>query len=490
MLSKGETMILLPFNFKRLGNGKIFIVNLVGEFLVLSESNFNILINEDFEVLSEEIKEKLLTRHFICFEEDLDFTENLLAIKLRTKKDFLNDFTSLHMIVLTLRCNCICSYCHASSKGLDENEKRYDMSIDTAKKTVDMIFQSPSNYIKIEFQGGEPLLNWDVLKYIVIYAEDKNKKANKYLSFVICTNLLQINDEQLSFIKKHNIDISTSCDGPQYYHDKNRKSLISKSSYETFIKNLELCKKYLGENSVSALLTVTKDNLCVLSEVVEEYNKLGFKNVFIRALNPYGYALDNKENLSYDISEFISKYKDALNFIINKNISGVYFEESYASLLLQRILTPFSTGFVDLQSPSGAGISGVIYYYNGDVYPADEARMLATRGNKKFLMGNVYNNTFHEIFYGKVIKELVYKSCVEAMPGCSNCAFNIYCGADPIRYYVESRDIVGKRYNSGFCKKNKAIINEIIKYLLENNPNVMRVFWSWINKTPIGENDV
>lgn len=483
-------MILLPFTFKRLDNNKVFIVNIVGEFLIINKLHFEMLVNEDFKFIPEDIKMQLLARHFICGKEDLEFTEDLLAIKLRTKKDYLSDFTSLHMVVLTLRCNCMCSYCHASSKGLDEDNKRYDMSIETAQKTVDMIFESPSNYIKIEFQGGEPLLNWPVLKYIVMYAEGKNKQKNKNLSFVICTNLLSIDEEKLLFIKKHNIDISTSCDGPQYYHDKNRKSLISASAYETFINNLHLCKKFLGENAVSALLTVTKGNLYNLREVVDEYRNLGFKNVFIRALNPYGYAVDNKESLFYDVKDFIEEYKKALRYIIELNLKGIYFEESYATLLLQRILTPFSTGFVDLQSPCGAGISGVVYYYNGDVYPADEARMLATRGNKKFLMGNVKQDSFYDIFYGKVIKELVYKSCVESLPGCANCAFNIYCGADPIRYYVESESIVGKRYNSGFCEKNKAMIDEMIRYLSENEMQVMRVFWSWINKTPLGESNV
>ena len=105
-------------------------------------------------------------------------------------------------------------------------------------------------------------------------------------------------------------------------------------------------------------------------------------------------------------------------------------------------------------------------------------------------MGNVKQDSFYDIFYGKVIKELVYKSCVESLPGCANCAFNIYCGADPIRYYVESESIVGKRYNSGFCEKNKAMIDEMIKYLSENEMQVMRVFWSWINKTPLGESNV
>ena len=74
-----------------------------------------------------------------------------------------------------------------------------------------------------------------------------------------------------------------------------------------------------------------------------------------------------------------------LNYIIELNKSGTNFIECYTTLFLSRILTPFSTGFVDLQSPSGAGISGVIYNYDGKIYPADEARMLSRMGDDYFV---------------------------------------------------------------------------------------------------------
>lgn len=106
---------------------------------------------------------------------------------------------NLHMIVATLRCNCLCKYCHASS--IDMSAKQYDMSWETARKTIDLIFQSPSDDIKIEYQGGEPLLNWDIVKESILYAKFVNKIAKKDLSFVICTNLMQISKEQIDFIK-------------------------------------------------------------------------------------------------------------------------------------------------------------------------------------------------------------------------------------------------------------------------------------------------
>lgn len=477
-------MRILPFDFDRIDKDCVFLSNVAGEAVFLTAREFEVLTNEDFEWLSLERINELISKQFITEKKDIQLSVELLANKVRSRRSFLNYFTSLHMVVTTLRCNCMCSYCHASSKG-GMVDSLFDMDITTAQKTVDAIFQSPSPVIKIEFQGGEPLLNFDVIKFVVEYAEVLNKKYCKDLSFVVCTNLLEISDEQLSFLYNHKVDISTSCDGSKELHDFCRKSLISDSAYDTFVDNLNRTRRLYTDNPPSALLTVTRKNLNNLRGVVNQYIEMGFNNIFIRALNPYGYAIDNEDALNYSIEDFIEAYSDVLSYIIDLNIKGTYFVESYASLLLQRILTPFSTGFVDLQSPSGAGISGCIYYYNGDVYPADEGRMLAERGDKSFCMGNVNKDSYNEIFDGEILHEIVRNSIVESMPGCAQCAYKAYCGADPIRYYVESGDIVGKRYNSNFCKKNKELIKELFKYIKQNDRDTMRVFWSWINRKPL-----
>lgn len=479
-------MKILPYDFDRIDSEHVLITNVAGEATVLRRLEFEALCNEDFEYISEEQINELVAKNFVYTTDNLALSIDLLANKLRSRKDYLRYFTSLHMIVLTLRCNCMCSYCHASSKG-GIDDKKYDMDELTAKNTVDMIFLSPSPTIKIEFQGGEPTLNFNILEFIVLYAERKNRKYNKELSFVICTNLLELSDEQLMFLYNHKIDISTSCDGNKYLHDCCRKSLVSNSAYDSFAENLIKCRSLYGKSGPAALLTVTRNNLGKLNEVICHYRDLGFNNIFIRALNPYGYAIDNEAQLGYSVEEFISAYKSALAYIIDVNLKGTFFVESYASILLQRILTPFSTGFIDLQSPSGAGILGSIYYYNGDVYPADEGRMLAAKGDNTFYMGNVNRDSYKEIFDGKLIHRIVKDSCVECMPMCEQCAYKSYCGADPIRYYVECGDICGKRYYSSFCKKNKIIIKELFRYINKNDHDIMRVFWSWINRKPLEE---
>ena len=472
-----------PFYFDHYGEN-FLVVNMVGEHIFLSHNDFEWLVTENYDKLSLKAKEKLYTHHILSREEDKDLVEMLLATKLRSRKNFLDYFTSLHMIVLTLRCNCLCDYCHASSQGLNANNT--DMSFEVAEHTLDIILQSPSSDIKIEFQGGEPSLNWPVLEFFVVEGEKRIKKLpNKQLSFVICTNLFDLSDDQIKFLNKHNVCISTSCDGPKDLYDLHRKAINGQSAYEGFIKNLEKARNIITKNEINALLTVSKDNLNRLPEVIDYYIQHNFHSVFIRALNPYGYAIKNKTSLGYSIEEFVEKYRQALQYIITLNKKGIFFIEAYAALLFQRIMTPFSTGFVDLQSPAGAGISGAIYYYNGDVYPADEARMLATMGDSYFKMGNVCHDTYSEIFKSKLLKDIVLNSCVETMPGCFACAYNAYCGADPIRNYVESGSILGKRYQSKFCEKNKKIIQVILDLIKENDSDTMAILWSWVFQKPM-----
>lgn len=471
--------IKLPFNFRYMDDS-VLLVNQAGEHLYVSTEDFNKFVYDELCRDSETYK-KLKAKHFLTIADELDQVIDLLATKLRTRKEYLVDFTSLHMIVITLRCNCLCKYCHASS--VDYTNKRYDMDWDTAKKTIDMIFQTPSKDIKIEYQGGEPLLNWDVLKQSILYAEFLNKIAKKKVGFVICTNLMDITDEQINFCKKHNVEISTSLDGTRELHDCYRQSRIYPSSYDAFVKNAKRVNEVLGAGGASPLLTITRNNLYRLREVIDEYVNQGYNAIFLRALNPYGNAVQNKDELGYTTEEFVTAYKDALEYIIELNRKGVQFTECFTALFLSRILTPFSTGFVDLQSPSGAGISGAIYNYDGKIYPADEGRMLSRMGDDYFCMGTV-NDSYKKVFNGKIIRDIVYNSCVETMPVCSECVYQQYCGADVIRNYLETKDLMGYRLNSGFCHKNKLILDHIFRLLNTNDEQLLDIFWAWVTRRP------
>jgi His-Xaa-Ser system radical SAM maturase HxsB len=474
---------LLPFQFGRLRGEEYLLVNEAGEYHFMTRNSLESLVDGTLPAENSHFDE-LRSKQFLV-TRDLAGTLDMVATRYRTRKHFIINSVSLHMMVLTVRCNQDCQYCQVSAESDEANQ--YDMAPEVAEKSVEVAFMSPSPFVKIEFQGGEPTLNWDALTRAVHKAEELNKSKKKVLEFVLCTNLTGVTTEKLEFLRDHGVCISTSLDGPQPLHDKNRLLRKGGGTYDMFIANLQKARDICGDRQVSALMTTTVDNINHLKEVVEEYIRLGFPGIFIRSLNPYGLAAENAQDLGYPMESFTKRYEETLDYIVELNLKGKPFTEYFATILLSRILTPFSTGFVDLQSPSGAGISSVIYDYNGDVYPADEARMLSRMGDKRFLMGNVFTDSYKDIFGGPVLREIVAKSIVEIMPGCASCVYRTYCGADPIRNYLETGDVMGRRPGSTFCKKNMAIFESLFRKLRDADDDVMDVFWSWVTRRSLQE---
>jgi His-Xaa-Ser system radical SAM maturase HxsB len=472
---------ILPFRFERFSDTEYFLSNEVGEFEFLSYADFEKFVSQEMDTGSDTFYN--LKSKQIVTDTEIEPVIEMLATKFRTKKSVLNDFTSLHMVVPTLRCNSNCIYCQVSKKDL--TDKGVDMSKFTARKIVKTIFNSPSNVIKIEFQGGEPLTYFEMVKYIIEEAEWVNLFRRKHLEFVICTNISLITPKILKYLRKHKCYISTSLDGPKDLHNTNRPLQDTEHNHEIFEEKLNLCRKYLGKDSVSALMTTTCYSIGRFKEIIDEYIRLGFNSIFLRSLNPYGFAKRDKHKIAYPLLDFIENYKEALNYIIEINLSGIFFVEGFAELLLTRILTPFATGFVDLQSPAGVGISGVIYDYNGNVYVSDEARMMASVNNHFFKMGNVNENTYQEMFNGELLHNVINSACTECLPMCAECAYQPFCGADPVRNYSEQGDIVGHRPTSESCKKNKEVIKFLLSLIKKNDPKINNIFWSWITKKSI-----
>jgi His-Xaa-Ser system radical SAM maturase HxsB len=478
-----EPYTILPFRFSPFPGKRLLLVNDAGEFLFLDRESFAKLVSQQLDPRSGVFLD-LKGKHLVTDTAVTPVIE-LLATKYRTKKEFLRSFTGLHMVVVTLRCNQRCHYCHASSQPADQ--RRWDMSPETAIRVVRKIMETPSEIVKIEFQGGEPLLNLDVVRVIVREAKRLNRQKCKNLSFVICTNLTLMDTPTLEYLKEEGISVSTSLDGPREIHDRHRVMRTGEGSYERFMENLHLSRSILGYDGVNALMTATKESLPHFREIVDEYARLGFQGIFLRHINPYGYARGeaHRQSFAYEMEAFVEAYKKALLYIIQLNLAGTPLVEGYASILLSRILTPFSTGFVDLQSPTGAGINGVIYDFNGDVYPCDEARMLAKMGDRRFYLGNVNRDSYLDIFTSPVLRELIEVSCVETLPGCHSCALQTYCGSDPVRNYALQGDLVGHRPTSDFCHKHREIINFLLELIDQDDPGTMDVFWSWItNRTP------
>lgn len=482
-----------PFIFKEFDEHSILLVNYAGEHFFIDKKDFSHLLERTLDK-SSNIYKTLKSKFFIYSNlEELNSAVELLANQIRTKQQYLLEFTSLHMVEVTPLCNLKCHYCQASTVAIDDTEIKLQNSFkkEVIDKIIETIFQSASHSIKVELQGGEPLVNWEFSKYLI---ENSFKKSFEYPSkkveIILCTNLVLIDEEKLNFLKKYNVLVSTSLDGTKEFHDAHRVTHGGKGTYDTFIDKLELTRTILGHESVGALLTVTKTNLYHIPKIVDEYIRLNFNGIFIRALNPYGRATVNETDLGYTTEEFVDEYKKTLAYIIDLNLKGHLFVDYYSSLLIRRILTPFSTGFMDLQTPAGAGISGAIYDFDGNVYPTDEARMIARMGNDIFKIGNVMKDSYSDIFANPKLVNITRSSITQATTGCSNCIYNVYCGSDPIRNYVESGDIVGYRPSSEFCKKNTLIFEHLMSIIKTNNPDIMNVFWSWINRKSIGETRV
>src|SRR5450759_2084666 len=142
---------LLPFRFTELNNQSYVVTNLAGEFIVLPKDIIPRLINHD---LSDDnsFYVELRARHFLV-DQSTDLARDLLAIKVRSRYERLADFTSLHMFVVSLRCEHSCHYCQVSRQS--DNKLQFDMSLADADAALGLALRSPSPAIKIEFQGGE-----------------------------------------------------------------------------------------------------------------------------------------------------------------------------------------------------------------------------------------------------------------------------------------------------------------------------------------------
>src|SRR6202034_1238667 len=117
---------------------------------------------------------------------------------------------------VTLRCEHTCRYCQVSRQWAAKGE--FDMTEETARRALELAFRSPSPHLKIEFQGGEPLLNFRLVRWITSEAKRMNAAYGKDLAFVIATNLALLDEETLDFCDEQDVHVSTSLDGPQDLH--------------------------------------------------------------------------------------------------------------------------------------------------------------------------------------------------------------------------------------------------------------------------------
>ena len=302
------------------------------------------------------------------------------------------------------------------------------MTEQTARRALELAFRSPSPHLKIEFQGGEPLLNFPLVRWITAEANRMNTEHCKDLAFVIATNLALLDEEILGFSAENQIHISTSLDGPQDLHNGNRRR-PGRDSWQQAVAGIRRVQERLGADRVSALMTTTEASLGRSAEIIDTYAGLGLRGVFLRPVSPYGFALRGRGGANYDVGRWLEFYAAGLDRIVELNRQGVPMVEMYASIIAKKMLTNADPGYVDLTSPAGIGIGALVYSYDGDIYASDEGRMLAEMGDRTFRLGNVHGSSYADIMLSDNLLDPLTESITLSAPMCATCAFEPYCGA-------------------------------------------------------------
>lgn len=463
-------MKLNYFNFKQFGE-QMLLTNDFGKYAFVSEEDFRKIITRTVEPESE-LAEMLREQKIIYDESNLEYSSKN-KYDLRESKGYVNAATSLHIFVVTTVCNMSCVYCQAN----DGRECSYlAMSKNMAEKAVDIALQSPEQLLSFEFQGGEPLVNFDVIRHIVEYTEEH--KGLHSIAYTIVTNLTLLTDEILDFFEYHHFGISTSLDGNEAVHNHNRVFADGKGTFRHVLQSINAIRKaglYVG-----AIETTTKFSLMYPKEIVRTYANLGFDSIFIRPLTPLGKAAKQWDKIGYTAEEFVDFYKMALEELLEINKQGKFIKEAHASIMLKKIRGDFMN-YMELRSPCGAGMGQLAYYADGDIFTCDEGRMLHEMGQSTFKLGNVYKDQYKDLINNSVCKTVCASSVLESIPTCCDCVYQPYCGTCPVVNYALGGDLIEKQPRGYRCKVYSGILDCLFDKFYENNEETMKILALWRN---------
>lgn len=455
---------VLPYNTEKISDHYL-ISNLLGNWDLLNFDEFKCL--EQFSLNeSDELFNKLYDKGIVIKEENLPKLIN----EYRELNSHLFTDASLHIAVLTTRCNITCSYCQARA------EDPSDMDIATATKIMDYCFGMRNKNINLEFQGGEPLLNWDVLKFLVENIRKFNT-INKNIKISLVTNGILLNDEKIDFLIDNGVDICISIDGPEKIHNSNRVFSEGNGTYEhvrSAIARLQDAYQKRGTKSRLDLLpTLSKQSLSFAKEIIDEYVSWGVNMISLRPTNKMGGAQCQWDNIGFSPEEFNRFWSDAMDYMLSLNKQGIDIKETMAVVMLKKILKKQNPGHVDLMSPCGAGRAVITYMPNGDMYPCDEARMT---GDDIFKLGNVSENTYEEAIKNPKLFSICESSLMDIWD--YNSAFLPWTGTCPVLNYVSQGNLIPKITQTPKHKIHNFQLKYLFTKILEDKKN-LEIFQQW-----------
>jgi His-Xaa-Ser system radical SAM maturase HxsB len=457
---------LLPFNSEKI-NDQYLVTNMMGCWDALNEAEFRQL--HSLRVMQGgALFNRLLERGLIV---DADNLRRVIDDYRQLNANVFTD-TSLHIAVLTKRCNLRCTYCHAEGGASSE-----DMSIETASRVLQYLFDVRNNSVTLEFQGGEPLMNWPVLQFLTENARKFNT-LGKNLNIVVVTNMLLMDDEKMRFLADHDVAVCTSLDGPADIHDKNRVNVAGKGqgNHAKVVGKVERFNSKFGRK-VHMLPTISKHSLEHPERIIDEYLRLGQGEIALRPVNKIGYACGNWEDVGYTAEEFNVFYDRAMAYIMKLNSSGSYLSERTARTILTKALLKKDPSYVDMMNPCGAGRSVMAYAPNGGCYPTDEARML---GDDIFRLGDINKESYDNMLNKENLLFLLSAGCSDLWNYRS--VYSPWMGVDPVVNYAVEKNVIPKG-GSRLQQILKHQFKTVFSYLL-GDKKYLDVFRRWTQGVP------
>ncbi len=306
-------------------------------------------------------------------------------------------------------CNLNCEYCFAS-QGKYHGERAL-MSYEVGKRALDFLVENSGNRtnLEVDFFGGEPLMNFDVVKDLVKYARSIEKEKGKNFRFTLTTNGVLIDDDVIEFANKEMSNVVLSLDGRKEVHDRYRVDYNGKGSWEKILPKFQKLVKARDNKNYYMRGTFTHFNPD-FTEDIKEMLKHGFTEL---SMEPVVCAKGDKNELTEeDIKIVLSEYEKLAKLMLEKKKEGKPFT-------FYHYMIDLKGGPCIYKRISGCG-SGTEYMAvtpSGDLYPCHQFV-----GEEKFKLGNIYDGVTNKT----VTKEFL--DCnVYARKDCKDCWAKLYC---------------------------------------------------------------
>lgn len=376
------------------------------------------------DVTEDEIRECIGDIHELEKSGQL-FTEDAYA---EIAKNYRRNNFNVKAICLHVAhtCNLNCSYCFAA-QGKYHGERAV-MSLETGKRAIDFLIENSGSHknLDIDFFGGEPLMNWEVVKQLVEYGREQEKLHGKNIRFTLTTNGVLLNDEVIDFCNKEMHNVVLSLDGRPEVHNRFRKDYNGVGSYEKILPNFLNFLKKRGNKSYYMRGTYTHYNTDFLNDILHMAD-LGFKELSMEPVvcDPSDPCALTAE----DLPVLYDQYEKLAEEMIKRKKEGRGFT-------FYHYMIDLTGGPCIYKRVAGCG-SGTEYLAVtpwGELYPCHQFV-----GDEKYSMGNIYDGVTNTAVREK------FASCnAYTRPGCADCWAKLYCaGGCAANAYHATGDISG-----------------------------------------------